>query len=81
MYLIKNIFLTSLNFWFIISSAKSISRLLFTKTSISDNSIPNRHEVAHQTRNSPYKKYDCIKLYIFLAEILELFIVEDKLSH
>lgn len=54
---------------------------MFTKTSISDNSIPNRHEVAHQTRNSPYKKYDCIKLYIFLAEILELFIVEDKLSH
>lgn len=49
---------------------------MFIRTDKADGSIPNRHEVAHRTRNIPYQKYDCIKLYILLAEILEFLMFE-----
>lgn len=49
---------------------------MFIHTDKADGSIPNRHEVAHRTRNIPYQKYDCIKLYILLAEILEFLMFE-----
>lgn len=57
-------------------SVLTLLKKMFIKTDQADGSIPNRHEVAHRTRNMPYQKYDCIKLYILLAEILEFLIAE-----
>ncbi len=57
-------------------SVLTLLKKMFIKTDQADGSIPNRHEVAHNTRNIPYQKYDCIKLYILLAEILEFLMFE-----
>ena len=57
-------------------SVLTLLKKMFIKTNQADGSIPNRHEVAHRTRTIPYQKYDCIKLYILLAEILEFLVAE-----
>ena len=57
-------------------SVLTLLEKMFIKTDQADGSIPNRHEVAHRTRTIPYQKYDCIKLYILLAEILEFLVAE-----
>lgn len=59
-------------------SVLTLLKKMFIKTDQADGSIPNRHEVAHRTRNMPYQKYDCIKLYILLAEILEFLMFESE---
>lgn len=57
-------------------SILTLLKKMFIHTDQADYSIPNRHEVAHKTRKVPYQKYDCIKLYILLAEILEFLMLE-----
>ena len=57
-------------------SVLTLLKKMFIKTNQADGSIPNRHEVAHRTRTIPYQKYDCIKLYILMAEILEFLVAE-----
>lgn len=59
-------------------SVLTLLKKMFIKTDQADGSIPNRHEVAHRTRNMPYQKYDCIKLYILLAEIIEFLMFESE---
>lgn len=59
-------------------SVLTLLKKMFIKTNQADGSIPNRHEVAHRTRNIPYQKCDCVKLYILLAEILEFLMFESE---
>ncbi len=59
-------------------SVLTLLKKMFIKTNKADGSIPNRHEVAHRTRNIPYQKSDCIKLYILFAEIIEFLMFESE---